>query len=98
ISVRDGLPRGMIWDGRELFIVDAAPEAVNYGAAGTVMFKLSDAVLERGVSLTGDVVEKPRDAAASYGAMIGELRARAQGQQGGVATEGVQISILGDAA
>ena len=98
ISVLDGLPRGMIWDGRELFIVDAAPEAVNYGAAGTVMFKLSDAVLERGVSFTGDAVATPRDPAAAYGAMIGELRARTQALQAGVATEGVEISILGDAA
>jgi len=98
ISVLNGLPRGMIWDGRELFIVDAAPEAVNYGAAGTVMFKLSDAVLERGVSFTGDAVEKPRDPAAAYGAMIGELRARTQALQAGVATEAVEISILGDAA
>ena len=98
ISVHDGLPRGMIWDGRELFIVDAAAEAVNYGAAGTVMFKLSDAVLEQGVSFTGDAVEKPRDPAEAYGAMIGELRARTQALQAGVATEGVEISILGDAA
>jgi hypothetical protein len=98
ISVHDGLPRGMIWDGHELFVVDAAEEGVNYGAAGTVMFKLSDAVLERGVSFTGDAVEKPRDAAAAYSAMIGELRARTQGTQPGVATEGVEISILGDAA
>ena len=98
ISVHDGLPRGMIWDGRELFIVDAAAEAVNYGAAGTVMFKLSDAVMEQGVSFAGDAVEKPRDPAAEYGAMIGELRARAQALQAGVATEGVEISILGDAA
>ncbi|HLA71242.1 MAG TPA: M12 family metallo-peptidase [Steroidobacteraceae bacterium] len=97
ISVHDGLPRGMIWDGRELFIVDAAAEAVNYGAAGTVMFKLSDAVLERGVSFTGDAVETPRNPAAAYGAMIGELRARTQALQAGVATEGVEISILGDA-
>src|SRR5688572_9425059 len=64
ISVLDGLPRGMIWDGHELFVVDAAPEGVNYGAAGTVMFKLSDAVLERGVSFTGDAVEKPGDQTA----------------------------------
>ena len=97
ISIHDGLPRGMIWDGRELFIVDAAAEAVNYGAAGTVMYKLSDAVLERGVSFTGDAVETPRDPAAAYGAMIGELRARKQALQAGVATEGVEISILGDA-
>jgi hypothetical protein len=98
ISVHDGLPRGMIWDGRELFIVDAAPEAVNFGAAGTVMFKLSDAVLERGVSFTGDALETPRDAAEAFSALIGELRARAQTQQVSVATEGVEISILGDAA
>src|SRR5688572_29534837 len=28
ISVHDGLPRGMIWDGRELFIVEGAPNGV----------------------------------------------------------------------
>jgi hypothetical protein len=98
ISVHDGLPRGMIWDGQELFIVDAAAEAVNYGAAGTVMFKLSDAVLEQGVSFTGDAVDVPRDPADAYNAMIGELRARTQAVQAGVAVEGVDISILGDAA
>jgi hypothetical protein len=95
ISIHDGLPRGMIWDGRELFIVDAAPEAVNYGAAGTVMFKLADAVLERGISFTGDAVEAPRDPAAAYKAMVGELSVRTQGLQ---ATEGVEVSVLGDAA
>jgi hypothetical protein len=97
ISVHDGLPRGMIWDGHELFIVDAAPESVNYGAAGTVMFKLSDAVLERGVSFNGDAVQKPSDPAAEYGAMIGELRATTLALQDGVATKGVKVSILGDA-
>jgi hypothetical protein len=98
ISILDGLPRGMIWDGHELFIVDSAAQAVNYGAAGTVMFKLSDAVLEQGVSFTGDAVDKPGDPAAAYDAMIGELRARTQALEAGVATEGVEISILGDAA
>jgi hypothetical protein len=29
ISVLDGLPRGMIWDGRELFIVDAGLDQIN---------------------------------------------------------------------
>jgi hypothetical protein len=72
ISIHDGRPRGMIWDGHEMFIVDASAEGVNYGAAGTVMFKLSDAVLEQGVTFIGDAVEKPSDPAAAYGAMIGE--------------------------
>jgi len=98
ISIRDGLPRGMIWDGHELFIVDAAPDAVNYGAAGTVIFKLSDATLEQGVSLTGDAVGQPGGAAAAYDAIIDELRARKDALQAGVATEGVGISVLGDAA
>ena len=60
-------------------------------------FKLSDAVLERGVSFTGDAVEQPRDPAATYDAMITEPRAWTQAPAG-VATEGVEISILGDAA
>jgi hypothetical protein len=98
ITVRDGLPRGMIWDGRELFVVDAAAEGVNDGAAGTVMFKLSDAVLEREISFGGDAVEKPRDAAVAYGDMVGELRARTQAVQGAAAAHGVEISVLGDAA
>jgi hypothetical protein len=98
ISVQDGLPRGMIWDGRELFIVDAGAEGVNLGAAGTVMFKLSDAVLERGISFTGDAVDKPGDPAAAYGELIGELRANAQALGAGAATEGVEISVLADAA
>jgi hypothetical protein len=98
ISVQDGLPRGMIWDGSELFIVDAAPNGVNYGAAGTVMFKLSDAVLEQGISFTGDTEETPRDAAEAYDALVGELGARTHALQAGVATEAVKISILGDAA
>jgi hypothetical protein len=98
IAIQDGLPRGMIWDGQEMFIVDAAAEGVNFGASGTVMFKLSDAVLEQGVTFVDDAVEKPRDAAATYDAMIGELRASTQALKDGVATEGVGISILADAA
>jgi hypothetical protein len=97
ISIVDSLPRGMIWDGRELFVVDAAADAVNYGAAGTVMFKLSDAVLEQGASFVGDAVEQPQNPAVGYDTMIGELRARKQALQAGVATEAVEISILGDA-
>jgi hypothetical protein len=98
ISVRDGLPRGMVWDGRELYVVDAAPDGVNLGSAGTVRYRLADAVLERGVSFMGDSVEAPRDPAAAYDAMVGELRASAKAAQAGVATEGVEISVLGDAA
>lgn len=97
ISIQDGRPRGMIWDGSEIFVVDAAPDGVNYGAAGTVMFKLSDAVMEQSVSLDGDTVETPRDASAAYDAMIDDVRARMQGLQSGAPDEVVEISILGDA-
>ncbi len=98
ITVEDGLPRGMIWDGRELFIVDAEATDVNYGAAGTVMYKLSDAMLERGVSFGHDAVKTPRDAASEYGAMIGELRDSPPVLAASVATQRVDISVLGDAA
>jgi hypothetical protein len=98
ISVLDGLPRGMIWDGRELFIIDAGAEGVNDGAAGTVMYKLSDAVLERSVSLTDDVIDRPTDAGAGFDALVAELRVRTQALQAGAATEVVEISVLADAA
>lgn len=98
ITVHGGLPRGLIWDGRELYVVEAAPESVNDGAAGTVMFKLSDAVLERGVSFVGDAVDTPEDAAEAYGEMVEDLRVRTRALKAGVATQGVEISILADAA
>lgn len=97
ISVLDDLPRGMIWDGHELFIVDAAPQGVNYGSAGTVMYKLSDAVMERGVSFVGDTVEPARDTSTAYADVIDGIRARNQALQNGVATQAVEISVLGDA-
>jgi len=97
ISVQDGLPRGLIWDGHELFVVEAAPEGVNDGAAGTVMFKLSDALLERGIAFGDDAVEIPRDAAEAYELMVDELGARTRTLKAG-ATDGVEISILADAA
>ena len=89
ISVVNDLPRGLIWDGQELFVVDAAPEGVNYGAAGTVMYKLSDVVLAQGVSLVGDTLKTSREAVASYDALVGELRATTRSARNGVATEAV---------
>jgi hypothetical protein len=43
-------------------------------------------------------MEKAHDPAADYADMVGELRANAQTRQAGVATEGVKISLLGDAS
>jgi hypothetical protein len=98
ITLNQRLPRGMIWDGHELFVVDAAPEGVNDGAAGTVMFKLSDAVLERGVSFVDDAVDAPRDAAEAYGDLVGELRSSSQMLKEGAGRQGVRVSVLADAA
>lgn len=95
ITMLDGRPRGLIWDGRELYVLDAAPDGVNDGAAGTVMFKLSDAVLERGLSFGDDAVDVPRDANEAYGALVDELLVRTQ--KAG-ATQGVTLSILADAS
>lgn len=95
ITMLEGRPRGLIWDGRELYVLDAAPEGVNDGAAGTVMFKLSDAVLERGVSFGDDAVGVPRDANEAYGVLVDELLVRTQ--KAG-ATQGVTLSILADAS
>ena len=43
-------------------------------------------------------MKAPRDPAAAYEAMIGELRARTRTLTAGVATDAVGISVLGDAA
>ncbi len=97
IAIHDGLARGMIWDGQELFVVDAAPDGVNDGALGTTLFKLSDAVLERGISLADDAVDVPRNAGEAYDDMLGELSSRTRVSKG-EATQSLNVSILADAA
>ena len=94
ISIRDGVPRGMLWDGRELFVID--PPAADARNTRAVIFRLSDTVLEEGVSLAGDTVKAPRDAAAEYRALIDKLDFAAL--QAGIATQRLEVSLLGDAA
>ncbi len=102
IAVSDGRPSGMVWDGRDLLILEASqPDAGKLDAAGadaegTVLFKLADAVLEQPISFTGDTVKAPRDAAAAYHELVDELRLGAL--QASVATDSLDISLLGDAA
>lgn len=97
IAVSDGRPSGMIWDGRDLLIVESPPlVAGELDAAGTLMFKLSDSVLEERISFAGDTVNVPRDAAGEYRALVDELRVTAL--QASVATQRLEVSLLGDAA
>jgi hypothetical protein len=96
ISIQDGVPRGMLWDGRELFVVEEPPAADEKNIGSTVMFRLADSVLEEGVSLEGDTVKAPRDAAAAYRALVDELGALQA--QVGIATRRLEVSVLGDAS
>ncbi len=97
ISVSDGRPSGMVWDGHDLLIVESPPwVAGETEAAGTVMFKLADSVLEQPISFAGDTVDAPRDATGEYRALVDELRVAAL--QASVATDRLEVSLLGDAA
>lgn len=103
LSARAEAIRGMLWDGRELYIVELA-DAVNdaYGAPvqaplGTmVIFKLGDATLPEEVSC-GDPLEQPkRSATQAYRSLLKELSRSPVLLQAVGASVRLELSVLGD--
>lgn len=92
IVTRDGVPAGLIWDGRELLAIERPGDSA-VQSAEPVIFRLADMVVEPG---TMSCAAGPESALATgsdmYQAMVGELRmARAQG-----AVEEIEIGAIAD--
>src|SRR5437868_7697526 len=96
--------RGMIWDGRELYVVeraeavrDSIPTQQKSGGSGSVIFRLSDTEIEPGASFCGEDQAKPvRNGKAAYSQLLNELKGSPVIMQAAGASVRLEISALGD--
>ena len=92
IVVYEGKPRGLIWDGSELFAVES-PGDSELGASSPVIYRLADTTILPG-TMTCGVSTSSANGAAMFSKLVGELgTAMAQGP--GAISE-INISAIGD--
>lgn len=93
IVVADGMPSGMIWDGRELFAIEPAGDNVA-GSDSAIIYRLADAVIAPG-SMTCGTGSSLTSGGQVYKSLVTELSA-VTAQAAGATTE-IDIGAVGDA-
>lgn len=108
MSAKGQTIRGMIWDGRDLYVVDLADaladslvEPLADGAANTVIFRLADTQVEPGASFCGtdgnsDNGTGARSGKSAYTSLLNELKGSPVIMQAAGASVRLQIAALGD--
>ncbi len=92
IVVYDGMPRGLIWDGEQLFAIEAPGDSV-LQASSPIIYRLADTIIVPGTMSCG-ADSLSGNGAAVFGKLIGELgTAMAQGP--GAVSE-ISIGAVGD--
>ncbi len=92
IVIADGIPRGLIWDGEQLFAIEAPGDSLVRSAA-PVIYRLADAVIAPGTMRCGSS-ELSGNGTVVYSALVAELgTAMAQGV--GAVSE-INIGAIGD--
>ena len=92
IVVYDGMPRGLIWDGEQLFAIEAPGDSV-LQATAPIIYRLADTIIVPGTMSCG-ADSLSGNGAAVFGKLIGELgTAMAQGP--GAVSE-ISIGAVGD--
>lgn len=92
IVIADGVPRGLIWDGTEMYAVEARADGKT-GALEAIIYRLADIYVPPGSMSCGSMHAKG-NAADLYGDLVGELgdsMAKASG-----ATTQIHIGAVGD--
>lgn len=106
MSAKGDTVRGMIWDGRDLYVVELAEAVRDSSAApvqappgGTVIFKLADTVVEQGAAFCGaqDATSSMKGSDA-YQSMLKELQDSPAIMQAAGASLQLELSALGDSA
>ncbi len=92
IVVADGMPRGLIWDGSQIFAIEAADDS-NVSAASSIIYRLADVYIEPGTMSCG-TESLVGNGAAVYGKIVRELSA-AVGQAPG-AVRSIEVGAVGD--
>lgn len=104
LSAQGAAVRGMIWDGRELFIVELAQTVETAGTtlqkarrADSVIFRLADAEVDPGTAFCGQADGvTPRDGKNAYSQLLNELKGSPIIMQTAGAAVRLELSALGD--
>lgn len=92
LVVADDMPRGMLWDGVELWAINVAKDPAT-GADSPFMFRLSDLEIPPGTLACSDV-GITRNAGELAKAVMSDISAN--GSQGPGATEELEIAVIAD--
>ena len=102
LAIDGGRMRGMLWDGGELYVVEAAQAMrdatltpIADDDAGTVIFRLGDVLMESGATSCGTDA-KAQKGTAAYAALLGELKGGTAIMQSAGATLRLELSAMGD--
>jgi len=96
IVVYDGMPRGLVWDGKEMFAIEAPGDSMLQTTA-PVIFRLADILIAPG-TMTCGVESLPASGMGTYNKLIREMTAAttATAAQGPGAVKEITIYAIGD--
>ncbi len=92
IVVYDGMPRGLVWDGEEMFAIEAPGDSMLQTTA-PVIYRFADMFIAPG-TMTCGVESLPANGMAAYNNLVGELGAVAA--QGPGAVKEITVYAIGD--
>ena len=92
IVVFDGTPRGMFWDGQQMYVLEAPGDSI-VQTASPIIYRLADTYIKSGTMSCG-TQSFSGNGAALYSKMVGELKS-SMAQGPGAVTE-INIGAVGD--
>lgn len=92
IVVFDGMPRGIVWDGEQMFAIESPGDSI-VQASSPIIFRLADTYIEPGTMSCG-AKSLSGNGAAMYGKLIGELKTAAAQAPGAVSE--INFGAIGD--
>lgn len=93
VIAADGLPRGLVWDGKEMYALEVRQDD-RTGAAAPVMYRLEDVYVPPGSVACGAMHVTAPNAAAVYDKLVGELDSSMA--KSSDATAEIHIGAVGD--
>ncbi len=93
IVMFDGMPRGVVWDGTQMFAIES-PGDSSLAISSPVMYRLSDLYIAPG-TMTCGAKSLPSNAAQAYASMKAELGTFVESRGPGAISE-ITLSAIGD--
>jgi uncharacterized repeat protein (TIGR01451 family)/MYXO-CTERM domain-containing protein len=91
IVVADGMPQGMIWDGQDMYAIEAPGDSI-VDTSVPVIYRLADAMVAPGTMTCGSK-SLATSGAAAYDGLVAELSNISQGPG---AIEEIELGVIGD--